>query len=542
MEQGLLPAKGCGRRECLPHSLSARELPSARSSKQRFFRPRRASDIRGGLKLQIVHQAAAAGFVQLFGPLRPLDDQQAAKRIPVRLEAGQQLPQRPNRPNHQGVVPRVFEQFLRPERKDRPREAEVVDHAFDRACFFPNTVAKRELQIGPHDGEHHPRHAAAGAHVEHFLALSQMGGELQRIDDIAADEFLVIGVPGQIELGVPVPEQTAVFVEQFKLLPGAGDGMTDKRSGQRVVTGAVRVVGVSCHPGIVRELATVGRVASFGKPSRPWPNEQLSGKRRPRFTAIDSSPMKNFLRVVQATLRRRFTFLAAVACSIGVALFWGGNLALIKPVIEITFTDEKRRTLADQKVADANEKLAAIDKELAKANAELAAAPEGKRRELGLRQKRLEQQRDLEQKRLELAEFLRPLVQRYVPNNPFAALGLFLGFFVVATLLKDAMLVGNLVLVERLTQLAMFDMRNDLFRKTLKMEMAHFGEGHSSHIMHRITSDVTCAFNGVNVLCGRMILEPLKMLACLIGAAYICWKLCSFRCWSRRWRRTSWSA
>src|SRR5262249_413296 len=33
------------------------------------------------------------------------------------------------------------------------------------------------------------------------------------------------------------------------------------------------------------------------------------------------------------------------------------------------------------------------------------------------------------------------------------------------------------------------------------------------------------AFNGVNVLCGRMILEPLKMLACLAGAAYICWKL-----------------
>ena len=61
------------------------------------------------------------------------------------------------------------------------------------------------------------------------------------------------------------------------------------------------------------------------------------------------------------------------------------------------------------------------------------------------------------------------------------------------------MLVGNLVLVERLTQLAMFDMRNQLFRKTLQMEMAHFGDGHSSHMMHRINSDVNCAFNGVNV-------------------------------------------
>src|SRR4029453_369825 len=94
-----------------------------------------------------------------------------------------------------------------------------------------------------------------------------------------------------------------------------------------------------------------------------------------------------------------------------------------------------------------------------------------------------------------------------------------------ATLLKDAMLVGNLVLVERLTQLAMFDLRNQMFRKTLQMEMAHFGEGHSSHIMHHINGDVNCAFAGVNVLCGRMILEPLEIIVCLTWAAVICWKL-----------------
>ena len=42
---------------------------------------------------------------------------------------------------------------------------------------------------------------------------------------------------------------------------------------------------------------------------------------------------------------------------------------------------------------------------------------------------------------------------------------------------------------------------------------------------HRINGDLNCAFNGVNVLCGRLILEPLKMLGCLILAAMICWRL-----------------
>jgi ATP-binding cassette, subfamily B, bacterial MsbA len=235
--------------------------------------------------------------------------------------------------------------------------------------------------------------------------------------------------------------------------------------------------------------------------------------------------MKNFLRVVQLTLRRRLTFAAAVACSIGVALFWGGNLALIKPVIEIVFTKDPPHQLADKKVVEAKEKLADIDKELADIAAKLAAAPAANERELQAQQDQLVQQRLIASKRLKVAEFLQPLVKSFVPNDQFWALVLFLSFFIVATLLKDAMLVGNLVLVERLTQLAMLDLRNQMFRKTLQIEMAHFGEGHSSHLMHRISSDVNCAFNGVNVLCGRMILEPLKAVCCLFLAALICWKL-----------------
>jgi ATP-binding cassette, subfamily B, bacterial MsbA len=235
--------------------------------------------------------------------------------------------------------------------------------------------------------------------------------------------------------------------------------------------------------------------------------------------------MKNFLRVVQLTLQRRFTFVAAVACSVGVALCWGGNLALIKPVIEIVFTFQKPHALADQKVADAKARLATTDNELAKLAAELAAAPADKQRELTLRHDQLQHQRELEQQGVNAAEFGRRMILRFIPNDTFAALALFLTLFMGATLLKDTLLVGHLMLVERLTQLAMFDLRNQMFRKTLKIEMAHLGEGHSSHLMHRISSDVNCAFNGVNVLCGRMILEPLRMIACLLLAAWVCWKL-----------------
>jgi ATP-binding cassette subfamily B protein/subfamily B ATP-binding cassette protein MsbA len=124
-----------------------------------------------------------------------------------------------------------------------------------------------------------------------------------------------------------------------------------------------------------------------------------------------------------------------------------------------------------------------------------------------------------------LATFVQGVARRFLPNDTFLALAAFLSLFVAATLIKDAMLVGNAVLVERMTQLAMLDLRNQMFRKTLDMEMAHVGQGHSSDVMHRINGDVNCAFTGVSAVCGRFILEPLKMLACLLGAAWICWKL-----------------
>ncbi len=237
--------------------------------------------------------------------------------------------------------------------------------------------------------------------------------------------------------------------------------------------------------------------------------------------------MKNFFRVVRFTLRRRYTFAAAIACSLGVAMFWGGNLALLKPVIDIVFSGGKQPyELADLRVAEAQEKLAKTEAELASLEIDLAAAelPE-KQRELKAQQHRLQQRQLGDSKSLAATEFLRPLIKSYLPNDTFTVLVMFLGFFIAATLLKDAMLVGNLVLVERLTQLATLDLRNRMFRKTLQREMAHFGEGHSSHLMHRISSDVTCVMHGVNVLCGRMILEPLKMAVCLIGAAYFSWRL-----------------
>src|SRR5581483_8169352 len=120
--------------------------------------------------------------------------------------------------------------------------------------------------------------------------------------------------------------------------------------------------------------------------------------------AFPTDFMKNFLRVVQLTLRRRYTFAAAVACSLGVAFFWGGNLAMLKPVVDVVFSHGKKsHELADAKVDEAKEKLATTNTALGKVAAELAAAPPEKERELKAQHDGLLRRRKGEIDKLELA-------------------------------------------------------------------------------------------------------------------------------------------
>ena len=106
-----------------------------------------------------------------------------------------------------------------------------------RAGLLGHRFRERDLQVVAHDGQHHARHAPAGAHVEHLFLRSQELGERQAIDQVAGDELLVVGVPREIDLRVPIPEQFAVSLEQGDLRRRQFDFVPPQRGGQVVVGG-----------------------------------------------------------------------------------------------------------------------------------------------------------------------------------------------------------------------------------------------------------------------------------------------------------------
>src|SRR5688500_1536469 len=165
--------------------------------------------------------------------------------------------------------------------------------------------------------------------------------------------------------------------------------------------------------------------------------------------------MKNFLRVVRLTLRRRYTFAAAVLCSLGVAALWGANLGLIMPIVEIVFSEQAPHDFADAKVAAGQKKVADLKREIAALDAQIAQAAEKDQRPFRLGKASLGSKLYHAEQELAASAWLQPIVKNYLPNSSFATLAIFVGFLLAATFVKDALLVCQLMLVERLTQLAL---------------------------------------------------------------------------------------
>jgi ATP-binding cassette subfamily B protein/subfamily B ATP-binding cassette protein MsbA len=237
--------------------------------------------------------------------------------------------------------------------------------------------------------------------------------------------------------------------------------------------------------------------------------------------------MRNFLRAVRLTLRRKWTFAAMLATAIAVGALWGGNLSLVQPITAIIFAGKPPHDAIRDQVAGIETRIAQLESVMGELKQQIARAhgqgrPAGDlRRELAAADVRL----DAERKALAFARRLEGVVVRWLPNHSFHALALLIGLLLAATLAKVALLVSNMILVERLAQRATYELRKQLFRRTLKLEVSTLGDDRSSNLLARFTHDMNLVHGGLEKLLGRVMLEPLKLIACLIGAAWISWRL-----------------
>lgn len=236
--------------------------------------------------------------------------------------------------------------------------------------------------------------------------------------------------------------------------------------------------------------------------------------------------MRPFARVLRQVLERPWTLVACLASSLIVAILWGLNISAVYPMVEVVFDGKGAAPFVQEQAVE--KRLAAV--ESAKLAEDLTEQLENETdpqtiAELTWDATAAHQAAETYRKSADVLEWFSPIAVKYLPQTPFGTLVYVVVFLVVATIVKLVALMINLMLVQDVSQRAGLKVREAFFRKSLKQDLEHFGDVGSSSLTSRLTGDVNDVTMGVSIVLGRLTREPLKMIVCLGGAGWICWRL-----------------
>ncbi len=237
--------------------------------------------------------------------------------------------------------------------------------------------------------------------------------------------------------------------------------------------------------------------------------------------------MANFSRALRSALRYHWTLVGLLASSLLVAIFWGANLGTIYPIMGVVLKQRSLHEWMEESIAESQSQYEAATREIEDLKSRLASASPADASRLQREIDHQMSERNVQEWTLASAERMRPWLA-HLPRDPFATLVMVVGALLIGTLLKTVFLVTSVVLGERLAQLTAFDLRKSLYRRTLRMNLSQFGQDRTSQLLSHFTHDIEGITSGVRTFFGRAIREPLKIIACLIGAAFICWRLLIF--------------
>lgn len=236
-------------------------------------------------------------------------------------------------------------------------------------------------------------------------------------------------------------------------------------------------------------------------------------------------PMKNFRRALVDAARYWPRLAVALLCSALAAGLWSANIAALFPILEVSLRGEAPQAWNQRRIAESVKRLANLDRKIADQRAELAAAPEAKKDAFRHTLNELLLARRGESLRHASIQGLQPWLVRFIPADPFRFIVLVAVLLLVSTAVKQGLQFGGGMLIARVSQLIARDIRQKVFDKTLTMDRGSFlakgPGGFSAQITH--TSEMLA--NGIQSVFGGAVSEPLKLLACMIGAALISWRL-----------------
>jgi len=215
-----------------------------------------------------------------------------------------------------------------------------------------------------------------------------------------------------------------------------------------------------------------------------------------------------------------------------IAGLWGGNLTIAFPIITLLTEHGSLHQSVDERIKTANEKEATLLASLAKVDGrlkELEGEPDGTRNAeyVELLENNARYQRHLATERQTILQLgrLQHYVMPFVPNNEFHTLLWVFAFLIGATFLKGVLMYFQDVLIGGISEQVVAGVRKDMLKHVLKLDYQTLSLEGQSGLMSRFTYDAEQISQGIGLVGGRLIREPLKCLACMVLALYFNWRL-----------------
>lgn len=228
--------------------------------------------------------------------------------------------------------------------------------------------------------------------------------------------------------------------------------------------------------------------------------------------------MENFWKAIRLSLRYRWTLTASIVCALAVGFLWMANIGALYPFIEATFQGKSIPDMVDGLIEEGNEQILVLNQRIAELEQQGGAETDRT-----LRDARAEL--EMEQTSVARYEAVAPWLRSYAPRTPATTLALLCALLMTGTAIKGVFIVCQCVFAARLSEMGALDLRRRFFDHSLRMDVGSFSREGAADMMSRFTNDMNNLAMGTNILFGKMVREPLKMLACLIVAACISWQL-----------------
>ena len=234
--------------------------------------------------------------------------------------------------------------------------------------------------------------------------------------------------------------------------------------------------------------------------------------------------MSNLFRAIRKTLKYKWSIVIALFFALMVGILWGGNITVILPFVKLTFSGGNLHTWVDQSIEGLRAEKSKLENKIIEQE---KSAPNDKNFDIRTH-KSLKKQLDGfwgVKSKIDLLEWLAPYVKRMTPSDPFWTIGLLVVIVLLGSVLKGIVTIAHTLIVAKITGLSIMELRNDLYKKVLTHDPKDYTKSGIADAMSRLTGDVSSLSAGLDLLYGKMVREPLKMIACLVIAALISWQL-----------------